>query len=648
MATPRFLTKSRFKIGLECPDKLYFVHHADQFPSQKLDDEFLLALAEGGYQVGELAKLKFAGGTEITDPGHLKPVETTQALLAAGDCTLYEAAFRFKNLFIRADVIVKTGTHIDLFEVKAKSWLPETEFWNKDHSAIRGGWQSYLYDVAFQEWVIQQAMPGFTTTPHLVLVDKSKLAAADQLNQKFRVQRNNGRISIRVDEQKPVDTNLLVSLNVSREAQFLRNSDLTVGDQSLSFPEAVFLLADGYEKGSFFNRPVNRTCQDCEYRATPDQRKEGKSDGFEYCWMKKEGFTPPDFLKPMIFEIWNYRKKDDLIVEKRFFLDQLNRADVGTTDTGERQWLQIEKRASGDQTPWIDHDFLRHEFSRLTFPVHMIDFETSSVAIPFFKGQKPYQMVAFQFSHHVIESDGSVRHAGQWLQDEPGVFPNFDFVRALKAELDKDTGTIFRYATHENTVLNQIRDQLEQSEEPDRQELIDFLESITKKKTGKEVYEGERNMVDLREWVVKAFYSPLMKGSNSIKKVLPAVIHHSKFLQTTYSGTRYGTQIPSLNFNGQCWVERDEYGTIRNPYDLLPPVFEQEDLLELAVTENGQSLADGGAAMTAWAKLQFEDVLTEERQRIRQGLFRYCELDTLAMVMVWEWFRENAVAGSAY
>ena len=41
------------KIGLECPKKLYYY---EDYKSRDSDNEFLEILAEGGYQVGELAK----------------------------------------------------------------------------------------------------------------------------------------------------------------------------------------------------------------------------------------------------------------------------------------------------------------------------------------------------------------------------------------------------------------------------------------------------------------------------------------------------------------------------------------------------------------------------------------------------------------
>ncbi len=48
------------------------------------------------------------------------------------------------------------------------------------------------------------------------------------------------------------------------------------------------------------------------------------------------------------------------------------------------------------------------EMSSWVYPLHFIDFETTMVALPFNKGRKPYEGIAFQFSHHVIQEDGEV------------------------------------------------------------------------------------------------------------------------------------------------------------------------------------------------------------------------------------------------
>ena len=42
----------------------------------------------------------------------------TNELLTQEDVVIYEAAFQFENLFIRADILVKNCNRIDLYEVK--------------------------------------------------------------------------------------------------------------------------------------------------------------------------------------------------------------------------------------------------------------------------------------------------------------------------------------------------------------------------------------------------------------------------------------------------------------------------------------------------------------------------------------------------
>ncbi len=57
------------------------------------------------------------------------------------------------------------------------------------------------------------------------------------------------------------------------------------------------------------------------------------------------------------------------------------------------------------------------------------------------------------------------------------------------------------------------------------------------------------------------------------------------------------------------------------------------------LSEEGE-LNNGGAAMTAYARMQFEEMSDYEREKIRSALLKYCELDTLAMVMIYEGWKD--------
>ena len=55
------LTKSKFKLATECPTKLFYTGK-QEYANTSLENPFLEALAEGGFQVGELAKQYLPGG----------------------------------------------------------------------------------------------------------------------------------------------------------------------------------------------------------------------------------------------------------------------------------------------------------------------------------------------------------------------------------------------------------------------------------------------------------------------------------------------------------------------------------------------------------------------------------------------------------
>ena len=176
----------------------------------------------------------------------------------------------------------------------------------------------------------------------------------------------------------------------------------------------------------------------------------------------------------------------------------------------------------------------------------------------------------------------------------------------------------------------------------DREELCQFICTITESVNGSaQQWSGKRKMIDMCELVKRFYYNPSMKGSNSIKKVLPAILNSSKYLQDKYSQTIYGdaNNIPSLNFENWKWIEISD-GMITDPYKLLPNMFKDISEKGLLLMSDSAELRDGGAALTAYARLQFEHISDYERTEMQNALLKYCELDTLAMVMIYEGWRD--------
>ena len=402
--------------------------------------------------------------------------------------------------------------------------------------------------------------------------------------------------------------------------------------------------------------------------------------------------------------------KDDWIRSGIYFIKDVTEAvyprkndgtEAGWT-TNRRKWVQIDGVKNGQTDVSILKNELRAEMKeKWKFPLHMIDFETTNSALPYFEGQRPYEQVAFQFSHHIIYEDGRIEHAGQSLKTKPDEFPNFEFVRELKEQLGSE-GSVFRYASHENSILRAIRQQLLESKVPnnlkdsEKDDLIAFIESITHptteeakelKKKGLPVQAGERDMIDLCEIVKRFYWHPIMKGSNSIKQVLPAILNSGTYIQEKYSKPIYGSEIKSCNYTPDtpvALVQKDEKtGEIQNPYKALPQLNEIQNELIKEVAAQGlwseeelkqymQSTAademdaegdtrinNGGLPLVLFRsfqaldpKIDWEKKLTAANltpdalkyKVLREGLLKYCELDTMSMVLIWEYFN-NVVNG---
>ena len=419
--------------------------------------------------------------------------------------------------------------------------------------------------------------------------------------------------------------------------------------ENLTLDESIKIFSEHYKADKLFNFPVSYSnCKGCEFTATEEELAAGKKSGFRECWSSQQGWTEKEFARANTFGIWNFRRGNRLFEEGKIFLDDLTEDDIGLRpevdriSPSERQWIQVEKTRNGDKEPYILKEELSREMSSWKFPLNFIDFETSATALPFNKGRRPYEQVAFQFSHHTVDEGGNIKHESEYIDFEPGNFPNFQFVRELKKALEKNNGSIFKYAAHENTILNAIFQQLKESNEPDKEELQEFIKCISHS-TGNSPHDwcGERDMIDLCEVVKNYYYDLNMGGSNSIKAVLPAVLNSSKYLQHKYSKPLGEIHLSSKNFDsGHVWLQVED-GKVVRPYKMLPPLFEDWTDQQLDETISGMdSIADGGAALTAYGKLQYTDMPEEERLAIKQSLLKYCELDTLAMVMIWEYFRE--------
>jgi hypothetical protein len=204
----------------------------------------------------------------------------------------------------------------------------------------------------------------------------------------------------------------------------------------------------------------------------------------------------------------------------------------------------------------MDKEEIGGFLNTLIYPLYFLDYETVFPAIPRFDNTRPYQQIPFQYSLHIQEKkDGKLRHV-EFLHTDV-IDPRPDFIKSLIDNCG-DKGSVIVYnQSFESGIYNQLA--------LDFPEYSDRIDNITQR------------MVDLlvpfrSRWL----YHPDMKGSASLKSVLPAF-------------------VPELN------------------YDNL-------------------AIGDGGTASQSYLCCITGNSSEKERIQIFQDLKDYCYQDTLAEV----------------
>jgi predicted RecB family nuclease len=148
------------------------------------------------------------------------------------------------------------------------------------------------------------------------------------------------------------------------------------------------------------------------------------------------------------------------------------------------------------------HDLaISQRLRELDFPIHFVDFETFAPALPVYLGTRPYQVIPFEWSDHILKDDGNVEHR-DFLHDQSS-----DPRRAFTEKLLKTIGTrgsILVYSSFEDARLGELSETFK--------DLASELERVRKR------------IVDLLPLIREHVYDPGFHGSFSLKSVLPALV----------------------------------------------------------------------------------------------------------------------------
>jgi Domain of unknown function(DUF2779) len=171
--------------------------------------------------------------------------------------------------------------------------------------------------------------------------------------------------------------------------------------------------------------------------------------------------------------------------------------------------------------PHIDHQAIHTALSNLEYPLHFFDVETHNPAIPRFDNLKPYEQFLFQYSCHILHTDGSLTHH-EYLHTDPSD-PRMSIAQALATHIGSTGSVIVYHLSFESSRLKKLAEDLP--------EHTAHLESIVAR------------LWDQEEIFKKHYRHPAFHGSTSIKKVLPVL-------------------VPTLSYNDLAVKRGDEAQTI--------------------------------------------------------------------------------------
>jgi len=222
----------------------------------------------------------------------------------------------------------------------------------------------------------------------------------------------------------------------------------------------------------------------------------------------------------------------------------------------DKHWMQV--NCELDKKSHIDKVKIKEFLDDLNYPLYFLDFETMATAVPIFDNTRPYQQFVFQYSLHVQDKpNGELTHY-EYLAQVDGTDPRIGFVDQIIKDCGTTGDVIVYNVGFERGKLNDLIEVFPQYQK-EIQAIIDRLVDL---------------MIPFRE---RSYYLPEMRGSYSIKKVLPAL-------------------VPALSYS---------------------------DL----------EISEGGTASNTFSEMAM-GTFTGNIQKTRKNLLEYCKLDTYAMVKI--------------
>ena len=630
-----YFTKHLFRTGVTCPTKLYYKAH--NYPENRQAVPFIRHAVFNKRLLKTLARTSFHNGQFMKAGAVAIVAEQTMQQLSSKEAVVFDSVFKTERMMARLPIIHRENKDLTVYHIQTKAFDPRRHSLLNHQEQIHSKWRTYLLEFAYQLFLVKQNLPQLSLHPVLVLPNKAGKSVTDYLPLLLTEYKQNPCAAGLPETNRQ----LLVQLDVEEIISQIWK-DPHFADQFLpkaSFEDSLIYLRDLFFSKAKYPSPVDMRCKSCEFRLESKRAMAGTRSGFTECWSP---FTKADNASCRhVFDLIG--PGTDKWVQKQIY-DQRNVPEEdlpewelavngkGRISQKMRQTLQVNKVKGRTVPDEIIRRELFEELKRWKYPLHFLDFEAGNYALPVRSGRKPYHLVVFQFSCHTLYKDGSWKHY-QWMDDLNSGYSNYELIRQLKGLPEIDKGTIIQYSNFERNALKVIRRELmnEQEQVEDANELIAWIERIIQRRDSS--HQHPPYVADLSRQVKNFYYNRKMESSLSIKEVLHSVMKMSSPLKNLYARPYYST-----NFDGIVWWQKGAGGKLRNPYQLL------EEYQANQPEQRGEAVQRGTQAMVAYGHLMSGQINAGEEERVRKALYRYCELDTLAMLMIYQHWQNESEA----
>lgn len=607
MVGEKEINDSLFLKAITCPLKLY--HYSK---SSSMRSPYLPFKQRNKLQLRNAVAFQFSNLKFTSDSTSAAEKETAE-WLKEENVAICGAVLRNKNFITRIPILIKEGTSYTIVQVHGKL---KKRLHNEKVSVpvLSRTTNSYLVKAAYRREVLKCVVGSSDINVDLYFPDKRYNASFDGVMQ---------IVSEVVADEVPSKVSkefqsLFTKMDATDATAYVCNSLPDSVSHYFYANKSVSEVLKDIDKGSWentdrFGVKIHQECSYCEFRK-PEE------NGISNCWTDYFCGDKKNFPDEHVFDLIGHGNNE--LIEKNIYyqedyplktethsFDKIRENNPYSISIQQRRELQILK-AKRKFVPdvWVKESKLA--LDNLEYPIHFIDFEAATYALPMHRNGGAYQPIYFQFSCHSLRKDGKITH-NEWLDDrEESGYPHVDFVHQLASVKDIFKGSLIQYSPFESQALRYLLQEMNRNSMLYENEIRDLKNLL--------YIDGNTNnhrIFDLSKSVREGYYNRFMSGSIGLKQVLNSIFQLNSHLKNPMKN-KFKIYDKIVDFEN---ISEDISGY--NPYVELQDTF--------------YSVDDGESAMNAYISLKSGLLSNKEKDIIPNLLRRYCAMDSYALFIIY-------------